>query len=245
MVNAAPDGYTLLLGANNETVIARLFNANVKYDGERDLTPISKVASQPMVIVAAVKTGIKNVDEFIAAARKNPGKFSYGTSGIGTALHLAGELAQEKAGINMVHVPYRGVAPLTADLLSGNVDFGVFVLSSGLPHIQSGKMIAIGITEPTRSPVAPNIPPLGDNPAFTDFDISSWFGLFAPAKLSAALTDRLRRELGEALKSTELRQRFAQSGATVAPSDADLRKFMAGDVANMRRIVKFANIKPE
>ena len=129
VVNAAPDGYTLLVGANNEIAISRLVNASVRYE-PKDFTPIGLIASQPLVLVAAPAAGVKNAGEFLALLKKSPGRYSYGSSGVGTSLHLAGEMVKQQGGVAMTHVPYRGVAPLTNDLLGGNIDFGVFALHS-------------------------------------------------------------------------------------------------------------------
>lgn len=135
VLNAEPDGYTLLVGANNEVAIARLISPTVKYQWQ-DFTPIGLIASQPLILVASQKTGVKTTDQFLKLVKANPGRFSYGSSGVGMALHLAGEMIKEQSGIFMTHIPYRGVNPLTTDLIGDNIEFGVFVLSSALPHIK-------------------------------------------------------------------------------------------------------------
>ncbi|HPZ58902.1 MAG TPA: tripartite tricarboxylate transporter substrate binding protein, partial [Ottowia sp.] len=182
VAHAAPDGYTLLVGANNEVAISKLVTKTTKYD-LKDFTPIGLIASQPMVLVASPSAGVKNIDEFVAKVKAAPGKYSYGSSGVGTALHLAGEMVKERAGLFMTHIPYRGVAPLTTDLVGGNLEYGVFVLSSGLPHIKSGKVVALGTTEARRSPSTPDIPALGAHKALKGIDIGSWFVLMGPARL--------------------------------------------------------------
>lgn len=243
VAQAAADGYTLLLGANNEMAIAGLVNPALRYDPVRQFTPIGLVASQPMVLVAGPRTGVKDVAGFIELTKRNPGKFSYGSSGVGTALHLAGEMVKESAGIFVVHIPYRGVAPLTTDLLGGQLEFGVFVLSSGLPHIRSGKVIALGTTESKRSAVTADIPALAEHPSLRQVDISSWFGLWGPAGLPPAVVRRLQTALAEALTAPELRQKFSESGATVAAPGATLGNYQVGEIAKYRRIVEFAKIR--
>lgn len=243
VMQAAPDGYTLLLGANNEMAIAGLVNPALRYDPVRQFTPIGLVASQPMVLVAGPRTGVKDVAGFIELTKRNPGKFSYGSSGVGTALHLAGEMVKESAGIFVVHIPYRGVAPLTTDLLGGQLEFGVFVLSSGLPHIRSGKVIALGTTESKRSTVTADIPALAEHPSLRQVDISSWFGLWGPAGMPPAVVRKLQGALAEALAAPELRQKFAESGATVAAPGAALGSYQVGEIAKYRRIVEFAKIR--
>jgi tripartite-type tricarboxylate transporter receptor subunit TctC len=239
---AAPDGYTLLLGTNNEMAISGLVVAKPRYDAQRDFTPIGLIASQPMVLVAGAHTGVKNTEDFIAQVKKKPGKFSYGSSGVGTALHLAGEMVKESAGAYVLHIPYRGVAPLASDLIGGQLEFGVFVLSSGLPHIKSGKVVALGVTQTQRSAAAPDIPALAEHPALKRVDISSWFALFGPAKLLDAVAQRLQKTLAEAIASPELRKKLEESGATMAAPGVSLASFQAGEIAKYKRIVDFAKI---
>ena len=147
-----------------EIAINKLVTKNVKYD-IKDFTAVGLIASQPLVLVASTGAGVKNLAEFTQKVSKNPGKYSYGNSGVGTSLHLAGEMVKEQGKLFMTHIPYRGVAPLTNDLMGNNVEYGVFVLSSGLPHIKSGKVIALGTTEAKRSattrPVRSVLPPGG------------------------------------------------------------------------------------
>ena len=243
VASAAPDGYTLLLGSNNEMAISKLVSAAAKYDPLRDFTPIGLVASQPMVLVASAKSGVKTTDEFIKAAKANPGKFSYGSSGVGTALNLAGEMVKEASGAYVVHIPYRGVAPLANDLLGGQLDFGVFVLSSGLPHIKSGKVVALGITEAKRSAAAPGVPTLSAHPQLKNVDISSRFGLWAPAGLPVAVNQKLNQALNESLASPDLRKKFEESGAVTANGTTALAGFQKTEIDKYERIVKFAKIR--
>lgn len=239
---AAPDGYTVLLGANNEIAINRLISPSVKYS-YKDFTPIGLVASQPMVLVASTHSGIKTVNQFIDTVKTKPGKYVYGSSGVGTALHLSAEMAKQQAGLFMSHIPYRGVGPLTTDLYGGTVDFGVYVLSSGLPHIRSGKVVALGITEKKRSAVAPEIAPLADHPSLKNMDIGVWFALMAPPHLPEAITTRLRKALAESLQTPEFRKKLEDSGSTVAPLNVEMGKFLDEESAKYQKIVDFANIK--
>lgn len=239
---AAPDGYTLLLGANNEIAINRLISPSVKYS-YKDFTPIGLVASQPMVLVASTQSGIKTADQLIQTVKSKPGKYIYGSSGVGTALHLSAEMAKQQAGLFMSHIPYRGVGPLTTDLYAGTVDFGVYVLSSGLPHIRGGKVVALGITEKKRSAVAPDIAPLAEHPSLSQMDISVWFALMAPPNLPDAITARLRKALAESLQTPEFRKKLEDSGSTVAPLNVEMNGFLAAESAKYQKIVDFANIK--
>jgi tripartite-type tricarboxylate transporter receptor subunit TctC len=242
VANAAPDGYTLLVGANNEVAISRLVSPSVKYT-LNDFTPVGLIASQPMVLVASQKSGVKNIDDFLKAAKANPGKFSYGSSGVGTALHLAGEMVKEQGGVFLTHIPYRGVAPLTNDLLGNNIEFGVYVLSSGLPHIKSGRVVALGTTEKKRSAVTPDIPALAENKLLKNTDIGSWFALMGPAKLPEPVLAKLRAALADSLQAPELRKKLEESGSTIAPLNVDMPKFLREETAKYQKIVDFAKIR--
>jgi tripartite-type tricarboxylate transporter receptor subunit TctC len=242
VIKAAPDGYTLLVGANNEIAINRLVSSAVKYS-YKDFTPVGLIASQPMVLVASPKAGVKNTTEFIEQVKKYPGQYSYGSSGVGTALHLAAEMVKQQGGIFMTHIPYRGVAPLANDLLGNNIEYGVFVLSSGLAHIRSGKLLALGTTEKVRSKVTPDIPALAEHPALKSIDISSWFALMAPAGLPPKVQLKLQNALSESLQAPELRKKLEDAGSAIAPLNVDMPAFLASETAKYQRIVNFANIR--
>ena len=242
VANAAPDGYTLLAGASNEIAISRLVSSTVKYD-LKNFTPIGLIAEQPMVLVAATRTGVKTIDQFMKLVQANPGKYSYGSSGVGTGLHLAGEMVKDQGGLFMTHIPYRGVAPLANDLLGNNIDFGVFVLSSGLPHIRSGKVVALGTTEAKRSPMTPDIPALAENPKLKGIDINIWFALMGTANMPEPVLSKLKKALNESLQMPELRKKLEDSGSTVSALNVDMPKFLAQETAKYKRIVDFAKIK--
>ena len=243
VASAPADGYTLLVGANNEIAIKRLVApASVKYE-LRDFTPLGLIASQPMVLVASPRTGVKTVADFIKQVKANPGKFTYGSSGVGTALHLAGEMIKDQGGLFMTHIPYRGVAPLSTDLLGSNVDYGVFVLSSGLPLIKSGKLVALCTTERKRSQATPDVPAVAETPALKNIDISSWFALLGPARLPEPVAARLKKALAETLQAPEVRKKLEETGSTVANPQLDLARFMVDESAKYKRIVEFARIE--
>lgn len=241
-VNARPDGYTLLVGVNNEIVIAESINKGLKYKGARDLEPLALLATQPLVLVASPKAEVRTPAQFVDAVKKAPGKHAFGSSGIGTSLHLLGELVKEKAGLDLLHVPYRGVAPLATDLLGGNIDYGVFVMSSALPHIKAGKLVPIGTSEARRSGMTPEIPALAEHPAMKGIDLSSWFMLAGPKGMPKEVVARLRSAAQEALKAPALRQKLQDAGASVAAPVADLHKFMVDETEKFRRIADTAKI---
>src|SRR5450830_304405 len=243
VASAAPDGYTLLVGANNEIAIKRLVApASVKYE-LRDFTPLGLIASQPMVLVASPRTGVKTVADFMKQVKANPGKFTYGSSGVGTALHLAGEMIKDQGGLFMTHIPFLFEDPPTTELLGSNVDYGVFVLSSGLPLIKSGKLVALGTTERKRSQATPDVPAVAETPALKNIDISSWFALLGPARLPEPVAARLKKALAETLQAPEVRKKLEETGSTVANPQLDLARFMAEESAKYKRIVEFARIE--
>ncbi len=152
-------------------------------------------------------------------------------------------MVKQQAGLFMTHIPYRGVAPLTNDLVGSNIEFGVFVLSSGLPHIRSGKVVALGTTEARRSAVTPEIPALAENPRLKGLDIGTWFVLMGPAKLPEPVLARLKKALNESLQSSDFRKKMEASSSTVAAPTVDVARFLAEETAKSKKIVDFANNK--
>ncbi len=241
VVNAEPDGYTLLLGSGSEISIARIYNNAIKYNGETDLTAIGLIGTTPMVFVAGPKTGVKTMGEALALAKSNPGKLNFASSGIGTPLHVAGELINLKAGTSFRHVPYRGAPQMVQDVLGGNIEFGVFVLSSALPHIESGKMMALAVTTPERSRAAPQIPTLSEFAKLKDYNMNVWFGLFGPAKLPAPMTARLNKELGEVLRDPAVWQKLQKAGiSNEGGTPQALSSFIKAETLRVRSVVNQA-----
>ncbi|MGH8856772.1 MAG: Bug family tripartite tricarboxylate transporter substrate binding protein [Polaromonas sp.] len=241
VVNAAPDGYTLLLGSGSEVSIARLFNSAIKYNGETDLSHIGLIGVTPMVFVAGPKAGVKTLDEALAKSKREPNKLSFASSGIGTPLHVSGELINLMAGTTLRHVPYRGAAQQLQDLLGGNIEFSVSVLSSALPHIEAGKMIPLGLTTPSRSPAAPQIPALGENPRLKGYDMKVWFGLFGPAKLSAPMAARLNKEVNEILREPDVWKKLQKAGiSNEGGTPQALSAFIKAETQRVRSVVNQA-----
>ncbi|WP_342133137.1 Bug family tripartite tricarboxylate transporter substrate binding protein [Hydrogenophaga sp. OTU3427] len=212
VVNAAPDGHTLFMASGSEIVIAGLFNPAVKYQGERDFTAIGTIGDVPLVLVASPASGLKNLQDVLNRAKKDGGGLSYASSGVGTVLHVAGELLNQKAGTQITHVPYRGAAQMAVDIGGGNLELAFFMTPTAIPHIESGKMVALGVTTAGRSRAAPQIAPLGDTPALKGFDVSLWNGLFGPAKMPPAVVARLNQVLNEVLREPEVWQKLQKAG---------------------------------
>ena len=241
VVNAAPDGYTLLLGSGSEVSIARIYNAAIKYNGETDLTGIGLIGVTPMVFVAGPKAGVKTMDEALELAKRNPGKFNFASSGVGTPLHVAGELINLKAGTSIRHVPYRGAGQMVQDVLGNNIEFGMFVLSSALPHIESGKMTPLAVTTSERSRAAPQIPAMSEFAKMKDYNMNVWFGLFGPAKLPAPMAARLNKELGEVLRDPAVWQKLQKAGiSNEGGTPQALASFIKAETLRVRSVVNQA-----
>lgn len=238
---AANDGYTLLMGSTSEIGINHLTQKNPSFVPTRDLLPIGLVGSQPMVLVTGKMNPVGTAGEFIGHLSKHPGKATYASAGVGTPLHLAGEMVKKKADVFMTHIPYRGAASMTTDLLGGQVDYGVFMLSSALPYIKDGRMKALGVTSPERNATAPDIPALAELPALKGLDISVLFGVLAPAGTPAAIVSRLRAELNAVVKEPEVRKKLQDAGMALN-EDADFEKLLKSEIEKFKPIVSFANI---
>ena len=244
VARAAADGYTLLVGSTNEMVIAGMINSAVRYDGLKDFTPIGMIAAQPMMLAAAKGAGVTNAAQYLEKLRNGRrGEYTFGSSGVGTALHLAGEMINASTQTQAEHIPYRGVAPLLTDLIGGQLDYGVFVMSSGLPQVTSGKIIALGVTEARRSPAAPDIPALAETPGFEKVDINVWFGLYGPAGLPDDVMAVLSKALNEVLQQEEFRKRLAASGATLYEPGMDAKAFQVAETRKYAGLVEMAKIE--
>ncbi len=244
VARATADGYTLLVGSTNEMVIAGMINSAVRYDGLKDFTPIGMIAAQPMMLAASKESGITNAAQYLDKLKKGQrGDYTFGSSGVGTALHLAGEMINESTQTHAEHVPYRGVAPLLTDLVSGQLDYGIFVMSSGLPHVKSGKVVALGVTEARRSPAAPDIPALAETPGFEKVDINVWFGLYGPAGLPDGVVTVLRTALDEILRQDKFREKLAASGAALYKPGMNARDFQMAETEKYARLVRMAKIE--
>ena len=245
-VRAPADGYTLLLGSGSEISIAKFTTPSIKYDGQKDLAPITMVGTQPMVLVGANNLAPKNTAELLAYARANPDKLSFASSGVGTPLHLTGELIKQKAKISMEHVPYKGAGPMLTDLLGGQIPLAVTVLSSSLQHIKAGKVKVYGVSETRRAAVLPDVPALAETKDLAGLDMSIWWGFFAPVKTPDEIVQRLNKELTEALKSPAVVQKLTESGVVLsARGPKDFAKFIDGETNKYRQIVQTANIRTE
>lgn len=245
-VKAPADGYTLLMGFDGPISIAQLVNSAVKYDAEKDLAPVGLVTIAPVVAVARPGLPAHNLSELIALARSKPGSLTYATSGVGTMLHLSMEMLQERAKIKLVHVPYRGGAQITSDVMGGQVDVGMLVTTSATPMIQQKKLEGLGVTSAQRIDSIPNVATFGETPELKGFDLNTWTGLFAPAKTPQAVVTRLSTELDAVLKMPDVKKRLEDGGATPGSgTPASFAQFLKKEKAGYAQIVKSAHIQAE
>ena len=242
VVRSPADGYTLLLVAPNSAISAALYD-KLPYDFMRDIAPVAGIIQVPNVMVVHSSVPAKTVPEFIAYAKSNPGKLNIASPGNGTVPHLAGELFNMMAGVNMVHVPYRGGAPAFTDLLGGQVQVMISSVLA-IEHIRAGRLRALAVTTARRSELLSDIPTLGE--FLPGYEASSWFGVGAPKGTPAEIVERLNREINAGLADPNVNARLTDLSGTVLPgSPADFGKLVADETEKWAKVIKFANIKPD
>ena len=239
------DGYTLLMGQSTSVVIAPHLYKKLGYDTLRDLAPVTLVAQVPNILVVHPSVPARTVSEFIALARAQPELLNYGSSGNGAPSHLAGEMFKSATGVKMVHVPYKGAGLAVNGLIAGEIQVMFAPIVAVLPQVKAGRLRALAVTSATRSAAAPELPTLAES-GLPGYEISSWFGLFAPANTPAPVIERLYRETAKALQSPDVRERFAREGAEpVGSSPADFTGYVRAEYAKYTRIVRDSGIKAD
>jgi tripartite-type tricarboxylate transporter receptor subunit TctC len=241
VVQAAPDGYTLLLLTAANTINATLYD-KLSFKSIRDIAPIAGVMRVPNVMVVNPSVPANTVPEFIAFAKANPGKINMASGGYGTTIHVAGELFKMMANVNLVHVPYHGDAPALADLVGGQVQVMFDLISASIGFIRAGKLRALAVTTANRSEVLPNLPTVGE--FLPGYEASSWQGLAAPRNTPVEIIDRLNKEINAAFADSKFKARLADLGGTpLAGSLTDFSKFIVEEITKWAKVIKFANIK--
>ncbi|WP_341891402.1 tripartite tricarboxylate transporter substrate binding protein [Variovorax sp. YR752] len=243
VVNAVPDGQTLIFGSSSEFVATQLLNPAQKYDASKDLVPVGYVGAIPLVLVASTQSGVKTLEQFVSAVKANPGKYSYGTSGIGSLLHFSGELAKKQAGLAITHIPYRGAGNIGSDLAGGSIEFAFLGPGAAKPFIDSRRIVPIAVTSAQRITLLPSIPALGEHPALKGYDLVAWYALMAPRKTPPDIVAKLQAALKESLREPALRQRLEQIGVVVGRGDENVAQMMTKDTGQYRRIVEFAGMR--
>ncbi|NKE48296.1 tripartite tricarboxylate transporter substrate binding protein [Roseomonas frigidaquae] len=244
LAQAAPDGYTLMLGGAGETAVNQhLFRARMAYDPIRDLRPVMVVVKVPNVVMVNPQAPFSTVAGLVEYAEANPGKLSYSSSGIGNPQHLAGALLDHMAGIQTLHVPYRGSGAAVIDIASGQVQFGYNSLASGLALIRDGRIKAMAVTSKERMPQLPDAASVSEYAPLADYELVNYFGVFAPAATPEPIMERLHRVVSAAVQAPALRARFEEQGLLVqSMSLAQSRDFVRNESQKFGRIVEQANI---
>ena len=243
VVNSPPDGYTLLWHGLSSVVNASLFT-NLPFDIQRDIDPAAGIVSYPMIMVAHPSVPAKSVAELIAHAKANPGKVTMASFGTGSASHLAGELFKFMAGIDMVHIPYRGGAPMTTDLIGGQVQVGFDVMVTALPQVRSGKLRALGVLGAKRFDLLPDVQTVAET--VPGYEASTWAGIGVPRGTPPEIIERLNREVNAGLAQPDIRARLADVGTVpMVLSAAEFKAYIAAEAAKWDKVVKIAGIKPQ
>ena len=243
VVNAPADGYTLLMATSVNAINATLYD-KLNFNFMRDIAPVASVHREPHVMEVNPSVPVKTVPEFITYAKANSGKINMASAGIGSGNHIAGELFKMMAGVNLVHVPYRGAGPALVDLLSGQVQVMFATLSSSIEYVRGGKLRALAVTTATRSDALPDVPTVSE--FVPGYEASFWTGIVAPKNTPMEVVDTLNQEINAALGDPIMKARFAELGATVlAGSPADFGKLIADETEKSRKVVKFSGAKAD
>jgi tripartite-type tricarboxylate transporter receptor subunit TctC len=245
VAKSPPDGYTILMGAVATHAINPTLYANIPYDAARDFIAVTQVASTPNVLVVNPSVPASNVKEFIAYAKANPGKLNFGSGSSGSAGHLAGELFKSMAGLDMVHVPYKGAAPAMQDLVGGQIQLMFDNLASSLTQVRAGRIRALAVTTARRSALAPDLPTIAES-GLPGFDISTWFGIFTPAGTPRDIVEKLHAEFTRALADRAVRDRMLALGAEpVGNTPAEFAAYIRAEADKYARVIKASGAKAD
>jgi len=240
---AQPDGYTLLLGTVSSQAINPAMN-KVGYDPLKDFAPVAPLASIPFVLVAHHSLAANSIGELIALSKSTPGQISYASAGVGTSNHLAGELLASAAQISLLHVPYKGSAPALNDVMAGHVPMMFDLLATALPAVQAGKLKALAVTGKARTPLLPGVPTAIES-GLKDFEVSAWFGIFAPAGTPAVIVDRLNADITAVLQSPEMQKRLRDLGADLETGTPEsYSRYVRSEAGKWAEVVKKAGLSP-
>jgi len=246
VAKAAPDGYTLLVAATSHSINMTLFpKENLKYDLTKDFAPVSLLMTGPLVLVTNAANPAKNLKDFVAQAKAKQGKMTYGSSGNGASAHLAVEMFNARAGIQTIHVPYKGSGPALTDLMGGQIDFMIDTMLSAMPFVTSGKLKALATTGKTRSPVLPDVPTVAEQ-GYPGFEAVAWIGLLAPAKTPPEIVAKLNADVKKIIETPEFKARLSVQGFNAEWQKPEtFAGLMKNEVQKWGEIVKSANVKVE
>jgi tripartite-type tricarboxylate transporter receptor subunit TctC len=244
VAKAAPDGYTLLFGDSPHTINVHVLR-HVPYDPVKDFAPISLVATTPQVLVVHPGIAAQSVRDLIAMAKAEPGKLNYGSGGSGSITHLTGELFKLAAQINLVHVPYKSIAPAMTDVIGGQIQAAFPSMPGAAPHARAGRLRALAVTSAKRASALPEVPTF-DEAGVAGMLVMNWFGAMAPARTPEAIVSRLHAELVKAVRARETQEKFAALALeTVSSTPAEFRRMLETELAKWGKVVRQAGIKPE
>jgi tripartite-type tricarboxylate transporter receptor subunit TctC len=245
VAKANPDGYTMLLGTSGSNAVNPSLYSKMPYDAKRDLALIAMVASTANILVVRSAHPAKSVQDIIRMAKAKPGKVTYGSSGVGSVLHLSGELLKTVVGINIVHVPYKGTGPSMIDLLGGQIDMVFSNLPPAVPYVQEGRMRGLAITTAARSPVLPNVPTMIES-GVPNYDVASWFGVMVPAKTPGAVAEKINREVQRILKTPKMQEQLKAQGADpMFKSAREANAFFHEEIAKWAKVIKASGAKAD
>jgi tripartite-type tricarboxylate transporter receptor subunit TctC len=242
VAKAPPDGYTLVIGNIGSHAVNMSLFQNMPFDTVKDFTPIVHLLDAEGLLVVNPAIKATTVPELIALARSEPGKLSYGSGGLGTTSHLAGELFKAMTKVDIVHIPYKGNVPAITDLLGGQTSMAFATMPTVLPHVTAGKLRALAVLGATRSPALPNVPTVAET--VPGFDVSNWIGVFGPAGMPPAIVAKLNAEVQKIMKSPEIQKRLEAEGAKFIPmSPEQFAAFQKSEITKWAKTIKEANIK--
>ncbi len=242
IARSAPDGYNLLFGTGGGTFLAPLILPKVPYDPQKDFAPVAMLVMSPQVLVVHPGVGANSVKELIAVAKARPGQLNFSSVGTGTSPHLGGELFKSLAGVDIMHVPYKGTAPSMTDLIAGRVQMAWSSIPTVLAHVRAGRLKMLGTGGSKRSAALPDIAPIAD--VLPGFELVTWYAIFAPTGTPTAIISRLNAETARVLKAPDLQKRFSEQGLEPTVMTAqELKRYTETDVSRWARLIKAANIK--
>jgi len=245
VAQAAPDGYTLLMGSAGPLTVNPVLYASMPFDAQKDFAPISLFGKVPLVLVANPSLGVTSYAGLVDYAKRHPGKLTFASSGNGSMQHVAGELLKQRAGIDMRHIPYRGAGPALVDLLGGRVDIMIDLLPSSMPHIAAGELRPLAVATARRLEALPKVPTLAES-GLEGFDVSSWFGILAPAGTPKAIVDRLHAEIAKAVADPAVGKQFAEQGVEPAgDTPAEFAAYIQEEISKWGPAMKAAHARIE
>lgn len=242
VAKATPDGYTILVNASIHVINPSLFSKTT-FDAMKDFEPVTQIATVPLILVVGQSVPANSVKELIALAKASPGKLAFASSSIGAAPHLAGELLKRMAGIDIVHVPYKGSGPATSDLIGGHVTMMIDSMPSSIAHVKAGKLKVLGVSTAKRVPALPDVPTIAES-GLPGFDIATWYGVWAPAKTPKEIVSKVSTEIAKGLKRADMKERLAGLGAEgVGSTPAEFAAYCESEFQRWAKVVKDSGAK--